>query len=110
MRKFQDEYYAEVSSNIGLTRLDPRVQRLSRKQWKTQQAQATLLSNERLQISKASKKLINREKALVESSRALQVRETSLTTIEKSRFLENQREKESPPKKAINEYNKPASG
>lgn len=93
MRKFQDEYYAEVSSNIGLTRLGPRVQRLSRKQWKAQQAQATLLSNERLQISKASKNLINREKALVESSRALQVRETSLTTIEKSSFFQKTNEK-----------------
>lgn len=93
MRKFQDEYYAEVSSNIGLTRLGPRVQRLSRKQWKAQQAQATLLSNEKLRISKASKELINREKVLVKSSRTLQLRETSLTTIEKSSFFQKTNEK-----------------
>ena len=37
--------------------------------------------------------LINREKALVESSRALQVRETSLTTIEKSSFFQKTNEK-----------------
>ncbi len=93
MRKFQDEYYRDVSSKIGLTRLGPRVQRLSRKEWKAQQTQAASLSSERLKISKASKDLTNREKALVECSRALQVRESSLTTIENSSFFQKTNEK-----------------
>jgi hypothetical protein len=45
MRQFQNEYYESVSRFCGLTRIGPKVQRLSRKEWKYQKEQALALSD-----------------------------------------------------------------
>lgn len=51
MRKFQDEYYENVASYCGLTRLGPQVQRLNRSEWKKRKQDANALANLRNQIN-----------------------------------------------------------
>jgi hypothetical protein len=44
MRKYQDEFYEEVSAECGHTRYGPRRRRLTRKEWHKEQNQANLLA------------------------------------------------------------------
>lgn len=44
MRAFQDRYYAEVGAKHGMTRLGPARQRLTRAEWRSQQAAAKALA------------------------------------------------------------------
>jgi hypothetical protein len=44
MAAMQDDYYDRVSAKFGLTRIGPRLQRLTREQWKEQKRQAAALA------------------------------------------------------------------
>jgi len=50
MRTLQDDYYENVASRCGLTRLGPRRQRSTRKEWTEQQRQATSLADARASL------------------------------------------------------------
>lgn len=49
--KLQDEYWEKVGKPCGLTRLGPKRQRLSRKQWQSQKAQANLYAEADRQLN-----------------------------------------------------------
>lgn len=57
MRAFQDDYYSSVSTHCGLTRDGPRRRRLTRKEWKIEQAASKRLANN-LNISNSIKKRV----------------------------------------------------
>jgi hypothetical protein len=50
MKAFQDCYYAQVAVRCGLTRIGPRLQRLTRDEWKERQRQAELLASEHARL------------------------------------------------------------
>lgn len=89
MRGYQDMFYAQVSSKLGMTRLGPRVQRLTRKQWKAQQAQAKALSAKHFDLTKRQRKINAVQKSVEIAKNEIQQRETKLTQIEKSAFFQN---------------------
>jgi hypothetical protein len=51
MTALQDDYYENVAAHCGLTRLGPRRQRLTRKEWTEQQRQAKSLANARASLT-----------------------------------------------------------
>lgn len=53
MRKWQDGYWKEVSEKFGLSRIGPKLQRVSRSQWQAQQA--ALVLNAQALLSNADK-------------------------------------------------------
>ena len=87
MRKFQDEYYEAVGSRLGMTRLGPRVQRLTRKQWKAQQKQAQTLSQQRKNVNKRQRILDKKEARLSIHERAIGLQEKELTSIKGTSFF-----------------------
>ncbi|BCG19302.1 plasmid recombination protein [Vibrio alginolyticus] len=86
MREFQNEFYNSVSAALGMVRIGPRVQRLDRKGWKAQKAQATILA-ENLRVARELNKKANEnlERAKV-VARNFTAREKKLTEIESSYF------------------------
>lgn len=50
MKAFQDCYYEEVGVRFGLTRIGPRLQRLTRDEWKERKRQAELLAREHARV------------------------------------------------------------
>lgn len=89
MRCYQDLFYAQVGFQLGLTRLGPRVQRLSRKEWKAQQAQAQTFSVRQAELARKQRK-INKEKNALETVRKeIQQCEIGLTQIEKATLFRN---------------------
>ncbi len=89
MRKFQDSYYDEVGSKLGLTRLGPRVQRLTRKEWKAQQAQAQAFSARHAELTRKQLKVDQEKKALETIRKDIHQREIELTQIKKAKFFQN---------------------
>ncbi|MDG3088813.1 plasmid recombination protein [Vibrio hannami] len=89
MRGYQDMFYAQVGSKLGMTRLGPRVQRLTRKQWKAQQAQAQALSAKHFDLIKRQRKINAIQKSVEAAKNEIQQREIKLTQIEKSAFFQN---------------------
>ena len=87
MRKFQDEYYDKVATHLGLTRLGPRVQRLTRKQWKAQKKQAQTLSRLLKDVRKRQRLLDKKEARLTNNERAVKWQEKELTTINDASFF-----------------------
>ncbi|MGF1758307.1 plasmid recombination protein [Photobacterium sagamiensis] len=93
MREFQDSYHNEVGTKLGLTRLGPRVQRLTRKVWKAQQKQAQVLLQQRRELNKQQRQLL-KDKLLLDGERQdIELRETELTTISGTSFFSNKHEK-----------------
>lgn len=76
MRAFQSDYYEQVAHGIGLTRVGPGRERLSRKDWK----QSKRVENERVRLTKAANdathdilaNAANEEKRAADFSRQLQ--------------------------------------
>lgn len=73
MRDYQDEFYEAVSKKHGLTRIGPARRRLSRSEWKQEQAEAqriaaTLARNEKAEETLRSRfdEVVKREKAVEE--------------------------------------------
>ncbi|WCE30063.1 plasmid recombination protein [Vibrio sp. SCSIO 43137] len=89
MRQFQDDFYTQVGSKIGMTRLGPKIQRLTRKEWKAQQAQAEALSVELSKLRTQQRKYNQAKKSVEASERRIKQRETELTVIEKTSFFQN---------------------
>ncbi|EIO3963350.1 hypothetical protein LQK43_000998 [Vibrio parahaemolyticus] len=87
MRKFQDEYYDKVAKHLGLSRLGPRVQRLTRKQWKAQQKQAQTLSQQLKEVNKRQRRLDIKESRLAINERAVKLREKEITSISGTSFF-----------------------
>ncbi len=87
MRKFQDEYYEVVGARLGMTRLGPRVQRLTRKQWKAQQKQAQMFSQQRKNVYKRQRLLDEKEARLSINERAIGLQEKELTSIKGTSFF-----------------------
>lgn len=50
MKAFQDCYYDEVAVHCGLTRIGPRLQRLTREEWKERKHQAEILAREHARV------------------------------------------------------------
>jgi len=50
MKAFQDCYYEEVAVRFGLTRIGPRLQRLTRDEWKERKRQAEVLAREHARL------------------------------------------------------------
>jgi hypothetical protein len=50
MKAFQDCYYNEVAVRFGLTRIGPRLQRLTRDEWKERKRQAEILAREHARV------------------------------------------------------------
>jgi hypothetical protein len=93
MRAFQDSYYDNVGSKLGLTRLGPRVQRVSRKQWKAQQKQAQALSQQRRELNKQHRQIAI-DKAVMDVQRQeIDSRETELTIVDNASFFQKKNEK-----------------
>lgn len=86
MRSFQDEYYTSVSAVLGMLRIGPKLQRLSRKEWKAQKAQASILS----ESLRSARELQKKAKEDLEKARLIakefKVREKKVTEIESSYF------------------------
>lgn len=57
MRQWQADFHREVSQHHGLTRLGPRRRRLTRAEWKTEQAAAKLLAREMARVERSGKLL-----------------------------------------------------
>ncbi|MBE4522260.1 hypothetical protein HJ003_02985 [Vibrio parahaemolyticus] len=87
MRKFQDEYYEEVGVKLGMTRLGPRVQRLTRKEWKAQQKQAQALIQQRKDANKRQRLLDKKEVRLSINERAIGLQEKELASINGTSFF-----------------------
>lgn len=93
MREFQDSYYEEVGSRLGLTRLGPRVQRLTRKEWKAQQKQAQAFIQQHRKLNKQRRGLTRDEAILAAEKQAIKQRESELTTVTEASFFSNKHEK-----------------
>lgn len=93
MRKFQDSYYDEVGSKLGLTRLGPRVQRLTRKEWKAQQKQAQVFLQLHRKLNKKRRQLTKDEAVLANEKQAIKQQECELTMITGASFFSNKHEK-----------------
>jgi hypothetical protein len=65
MKALQDDYYENVASHCGLTRLGPRRQRLTRKEWTEQQRQAKSLANARASL------MVDLEKAKAQAKQVI---------------------------------------
>lgn len=65
MRCFQDDYYDHVSVRCGLTRLGPRLQRLSREEWKQRQRQTEAIALAHRGLEQQTGELMARAKAYV---------------------------------------------
>ncbi|MDE1211734.1 plasmid recombination protein [Vibrio aestuarianus] len=89
MREFQDSFYEGVASKLGLTRLGPRVQRLTRKQWKAQQAQAQALSAKHSALTKKQREINKVQKSVESIKNEIQQREVKLIQIEKATFFQS---------------------
>lgn len=93
MREFQDSYYEEVGSKLGLTRLGPRVQRLTRKEWKAQQKQAQVFLQQHRELNKQQRQITKDEAVLANEKQAIKQQESELTTISGASFFSNKYEK-----------------
>ncbi|ENM0968473.1 hypothetical protein AB6R08_003697 [Vibrio parahaemolyticus] len=93
MRAFQDEYYTCVSAALGMVRIGPKVQRLSRKSWKAQKAQACLLSESFRTARELQKKADDELERARLLSRKSALREKKLTEIESSYFTSSKNHK-----------------
>lgn len=93
MRVYQDSYYNDVSSKLGLTRLGPKVQRLTRKQWKAQQKQAQVFSKQRVELNKQQRQITADKAALLGEKKEIALREAELTVIRGASFFQNKNEK-----------------
>ncbi|WP_210498165.1 plasmid recombination protein [Vibrio crassostreae] len=92
MRDFQDSFYNAVGSKLGLTRLGPRVQRLTRKEWKSQQKQAQVFVQQRRDLSRKQQQVAKDEAVLVNKKQAILQQERELTKISKASFFSNKYE------------------
>ncbi|EGR0306722.1 hypothetical protein FMH14_21005 [Vibrio alginolyticus] len=95
MRKFQDDFYTQVGSKVGMTRLGPKVQRLTRKEWKAQQAQAQALSAERLKLLKQQRKHSQTKKLIDEAKSQIAEREAELTAIKTTSIFQSKEKRKS---------------
>ncbi|WP_162267732.1 plasmid recombination protein [Photobacterium sanguinicancri] len=93
MREFQDSYYDEVGSKLGLTRLGPRVQRLTRKEWKAQQKQAQKFLQQHRELNKQRRQVTKDEAVLANEKQAIKRQECELTMITGASFFSNKHEK-----------------
>jgi hypothetical protein len=91
MREFQDSYYEDVGSKLGLTRLGPRVQRLTRKEWKAQQKQAQMFLQQHRELNKQQRQVTKNEAVLANEKQAIKQQESELTTISGASFFSNKR-------------------
>jgi hypothetical protein len=82
MREFQDEYWREVGSKHGLARLGPQRLRLTRQEWKDQDA-------ERKRIAEAWRTLHNKHAALQSAANASVAKRITRLTNAFSKKLEN---------------------
>lgn len=89
MRAYQDLFYDQVGFKLGLTRLGPRVQRLTRKEWKAQQAQAQALSAKHSALTRKQREINKAQKSIESIKNEIQRREVKLTQIEKATFFKN---------------------
>lgn len=74
MREYQESFYVMVSKKFGLTRIGPGRRRLTRGEWKAEQAQAKRIANsmsfiddQNTMLMSVSRKLRNRENAVSEA-------------------------------------------
>jgi len=93
MRAYQDSFYAQVGSELGMTRLGPKVQRLTRKQWKAQQAQAKAFSAKHSELTRKQRIISKAQKSIETTKKEFQQREIELTQIEKAAFFQNKEKK-----------------
>ncbi|HHC7275305.1 TPA: plasmid recombination protein [Vibrio campbellii] len=93
MRAFQDEYYSSVSAALGMLRIGPKLQRLSRKEWKAQKAQASILSESlrsARELQKKARENLEKARLIEKESKA---REKKVTEIESSYFTSSKNHK-----------------
>lgn len=84
MRKYQDDYYVNISAKYGHARLGPRRQRLTRNEWMSQQAQEKALGEVLKQAEAVEKKIIDiakREKTLTTNHRIVSEERNKLKKI-----------------------------
>jgi hypothetical protein len=89
MRRFQDDYYNDVSVRFGQTRIGPQRQRLSRKQWKEQELQAEALARAHANLREQASQVKAKAQEYA-AKRAVEINATGQAKIEEAR----QREKE----------------
>ena len=92
MREFQDSFYDAVGSKLGLSRLGPRVQRLTRKEWKSQQKQAQVFLQQRRELNRQQQQIANDEAVMVNEKQAIMRQERELTRIARTSFFGNKHE------------------
>ncbi|MFW1231994.1 plasmid recombination protein [Vibrio parahaemolyticus] len=92
MREFQDSFYDAVGSKLGLSRLGPRVQRLTRKEWKSQQKQAQVFVQQRRELNRQQQQVAIDEAVLVSKKQAILQQERELTRISRASFFSNKHE------------------
>jgi hypothetical protein len=81
MRCFQDDYYEHVGVHCGLTRLGPRLQRVSREEWKQQQRQAEAIARAHRGLEERASELKARAKAYV-SEKTMEANATAQLKID----------------------------
>ncbi|SBS66949.1 Plasmid recombination enzyme [Vibrio atlanticus] len=89
MREFQDSFYEAVGSKLGLTRLGPKVQRLTRKEWKSQQKQAQVFIQQRRELNKQQQKIAKDKAVLSHEKQSVMRQERELTRIGRASFFSN---------------------
>lgn len=104
MRQFQDDYYNAAGRISGLTRIGPKAQRITRKEWRHQQQAALRFSDNAIRLKKAdliikkqAQDLVNRENDLSSKIRnykeSLAAQNSRLKQIEEreSHLIESQK-------------------
>ncbi|MBE3919069.1 hypothetical protein HJ091_21360 [Vibrio parahaemolyticus] len=91
MRSLQDDYYKQVSVHLGLTRLGPKVQRLTRKEWQSQKAQTLSIAKNKMEI-RSERKIISNQVGLLKKKLArVKELEHELMLINDSGFFSNKK-------------------
>lgn len=91
MREFQDSYYEEVGSRLGLTRLGPKVQRLTRKEWQSQKAQTLSIAKNKMKIRSEQSTISNQVGLLKKKLARIKELEHELMLINDAGFFSNKK-------------------
>lgn len=96
MRSYQDDFFESVGIKHGMARLGPKVQRLSRDEWKAQQAEAQRQAALLQQFAQQARDLAQQVQALDQQRQSLehQVSEQRKALAERQRQLQQERQRQ----------------
>lgn len=80
MREFQSDFHRDVSQHHGLTKLGPRRRRLTRAEWKTEQAEAERQASEASRLARTGELVDLQRENLAEATKMAEAERQRLTT------------------------------